>query len=565
MTPAPLRIAVIWDGSALAQWQSACLEALAAAPGVDLVALIAVPTRKTADRSGARARGAELWRVFDSRYVSWRSKARTRVGVRNELCNIRVDLRPLQRDAGATGLVSRAVADLELDVALDFSSGEVPDAFVRDARFGVWTLGSPATVTSDGPAIPVPREIVNGSAVTTLALLQHRPDGVAVLGTATFRIREHSYVRTLDDALLGVVPLIVRACHDALAGSIPESGTSVVTPEAHTLVPSNRTMAQFLARLGFNFARTQLRSLLLTPQWNVGVVDAPIGRFLAPEFRPSVRWLPGLPVSESRADPFGLPDGFEPEFLVEAYDHETRAGTIMAVDVRGSTPNDGPVLPTDGHASYPYLVAHQGNVYCFPQLDVGTGIRAFRAIRYPIQWEDIGVLVPGVVARDPTAFEHEGRWWMTFTDATTGPMTHLHVWWADDLFGQWHPHARNPVKIDVRSARPAGTPFVHEQMLYRPAQDCSRSYGGAVTICRVDTLTPTEFREEVARVVPPFPGAYAHGCHTLAALGDRTLVDGKGYVFTWAGSRHALVSRLSNRRPTSGGSPQPARRYLPSR
>ena len=118
------------------------------------------------------------------------------------------------------------------------------------------------------------------------------------------------------------------------------------------------------------------------------------------------------------------------------------------------------------------------------------------------------------------------------------------MWWADDLLGEWHPHAANPVKIDPRSARPAGTPFVHAGSLYRPAQDCSRSYGGGVAICRVDVLTPTEFREEVVREIRSLPTSYRRGTHTLASVGEATLVDGKRLVFTLAGTRRALRSRL---------------------
>ncbi len=32
--------------------------------------------------------------------------------------------------------------------------------------------------------------------------------------------------------------------------------------------------------------------------------------------------------------------------------------------------------------------------------------------------------------------------------------------------------------------------------LYRPAQDCSVTYGGAVVINRIDRLTPEEFSEQ---------------------------------------------------------------------
>jgi hypothetical protein len=91
------------------------------------------------------------------------------------------------------------------------------------------------------------------------------------------------------------------------------------------------------------------------------------------------------------------------------------------------------------------------------------------------------------------------------------------------------------VKIDVRSSRPAGAPFRVDGALYRPAQDCSSTYGARVNINRVAALSPTEFREEVAASVEPDArGDYPGGLHTLSRLGGRTLVDGKRSVFVAA-------------------------------
>jgi hypothetical protein len=108
----------------------------------------------------------------------------------------------------------------------------------------------------------------------------------------------------------------------------------------------------------------------------------------------------------------------------------------------------------------------------------------------------------------------------------------LHAWHAPDLFGPWVPHAGNPVKTDVRSSRPAGRPFVHRGQLYRPAQDCSRTYGGAVTINRVVRLSPTAFEEETIAVVEPYVDSpYPYGVHTLSTAGEYTVIDGKGRMF----------------------------------
>jgi hypothetical protein len=116
-----------------------------------------------------------------------------------------------------------------------------------------------------------------------------------------------------------------------------------------------------------------------------------------------------------------------------------------------------------------------------------------------------------------------------------GANSELHLWFAEALEGPWTVHPGNPVKIDVRSARPAGSPFYIDGVLYRPAQDCSSTYGARVMINRVLELTRTGFREEVAAAVNPDPkGKYPAGLHTLSAMGERTLVDGKRSVFSAA-------------------------------
>jgi hypothetical protein len=103
----------------------------------------------------------------------------------------------------------------------------------------------------------------------------------------------------------------------------------------------------------------------------------------------------------------------------------------------------------------------------------------------------------------------------------------LHAWHADDLGGPWHPHTLNPLKTDVRSSRPAGTPFRYDGQLYRPAQDCSERYGGGIALNRVRQLSPTEFAETTARYLAPERGSpYPHGLHTLSLADGWLLVDG---------------------------------------
>jgi hypothetical protein len=72
--------------------------------------------------------------------------------------------------------------------------------------------------------------------------------------------------------------------------------------------------------------------------------------------------------------------------------------------------------------------------------------------------------------------------------------------------------------------------------LYRPAQDCSKTYGGRVVLNRILRLTPTDFSEAPERFVEPTPGSlYGKALHTLSGAGPRTVIDGKRWRLQWPG------------------------------
>ena len=134
----------------------------------------------------------------------------------------------------------------------------------------------------------------------------------------------------------------------------------------------------------------------------------------------------------------------------------------------------------------------------------------------------------GVEAADTTLFRHGGLLWIAYSDARFGIHDSLCLAWAERITGPWHPHPLNPVKIDARSSRPAGTVFLRGGDLMRPGQDCSLTYGGAVALNRIEVCTPTDYREVTVDFIRPCAGTLnPHGVHTLSAWGGRTLVDGK--------------------------------------
>ena len=107
----------------------------------------------------------------------------------------------------------------------------------------------------------------------------------------------------------------------------------------------------------------------------------------------------------------------------------------------------------------------------------------------------------------------------------------LHLFFSETLRGNWSAHPLNPVKTDVRSSRPAGPVIVHDGALFRPAQDCSRSYGYGLSVNRIDHLTVTRFEETVVTSLRPEAiSASCKGVHTLSFKDDLMVIDAKFHL-----------------------------------
>ena len=120
------------------------------------------------------------------------------------------------------------------------------------------------------------------------------------------------------------------------------------------------------------------------------------------------------------------------------------------------------------------------------------------------------------------------------------------MYYAREIFGPYTAHQANPVKTDIRSSRPAGTPFYHNGYLYRPAQDCSVTYGGSIIINKINKLSPHEFDESVVKIIEPFKDTiYNKGIHTIAYAGDYTLVDGKRFTFIYDNYKFQLRRKIN--------------------
>jgi hypothetical protein len=561
-----LRVGIMCRGPVLRAWQAEVVRHLLEVPGVVVPLLVVEPpsrrTRKLADLLPDRR---WLWRLFNNRWVARRSRALRPVDMTEELAAAEQLVCRTERRGRwsehfrADDLAS--IRDQQPDVLIRFAYGIIRGEILDLPRYGVWSFhhGDVERYRGGPPAF---WEVMRGDDVSGAILqrLTERLDGGVVLRRGWFSTVKHSYTRNADRVRLGGTVWPAQMCREVLAGRtelLDAPPTTSTAPIDHD--PTNAQMVRFAAHMVRTWLPHQTGAIGRADRWRVGIIDRPIADVALGRVPVEPRWVhAGLPRREYLADPFGVPG--RDRVVAEHFSYRTGIGRLVAVDPGPKERVTPMAVPFAEHASYPFLIDGVDGAdgpTCVPQVTGTGGVRA-----YDLTVDGPGltrerILVPDVEARDPTIVHHDGRWWCFFTDGRQGAMSHLHIWWSESFEGPWVPHEGNPVKIDVRSSRPAGTPFVHDGALHRPAQDCARAYGGAVVVNRVDVLTPHSFAERpVATIRPAGRWRDAAGCHTLSAWDGRTLIDAHWRVV----SAPALLAELRAR-----VKPAAARRHLTPR
>ena len=272
-------------------------------------------------------------------------------------------------------------------------------------------------------------------------------------------------------------------------------------------------------------------------EWNLGVIDQPAEDIVRRGIVAPIRWLPALRPWKMLADPWchELPDGRR-VVLAERLDYWTGRGEIWAAVLGAgedvTRARFAPWMRAGCHLSYPVLGRDDGGaLFLLVESWEARGLYLWRE-RPGAPGRLHGPIGP-LVARpaiDATIWRAADHWWLFCTFRDDAPNARLHLFHAKDLEGPWTAHAANPVKDDPTSSRPAGPLFWCEGQLIRPAQDCSETYGGGVTLNAVTRLDPDGFSETPLRTLQPVDAEYPHGLHTLCPAGNVTIVDGKRWA-----------------------------------
>jgi hypothetical protein len=337
------------------------------------------------------------------------------------------------------------------------------------------------------------------------------------------------FAASLDQVTSRLVEGLVRIVADIAAGkAAPRPSTTPST------ISARRAMLPSALRLGARWIATKLgrardRTFRDRTRWHVAWrrVDTDTGP-MPGELRLSDFQLLRDDGKRFYADPFVVVrDGVSHVFIEELPD-DTGIGVIshFTISATGIATKPAVVLATGTHLSYPFVFEHGGETWMMPESAAAGGLDLYRCRRFPDQWVHEARLLDGRF-HDATLFSHEGRLWIAAATEAYQSSTWdaLSLFYADDLFGGWCEHARNPVIVDARCARPAGPLWRAGSELLRPAQDCSGGYGSKLSIRRVLSLTPAEFAEEPAGTIAFAAKRRILGPHTLSRCGDLETID----------------------------------------
>jgi len=402
---------------------------------------------------------------------------------------------------------AKFAADGEVDLTIDFT-GEPP-------RGRSWR------VTFDG----------GDDAALPGALLNGRTPVVAISDAATNEVivSGHPGTETAGIFTLALTDVLARTA-TLIEAALDGAGTRVVAaarPQAISAKKAAIFATKSLARLA---VRTVYRWLYNSPHWRVGWRRVDGTDVVDLKAHPDSGWRE-LPDDRTRfyADPFPFEHEGRTFVFVEDFPHKLGYGLISVVefDENGPVGTPRPVLDIGTHLSYPFVFAHGDAIYMIPETCATRTVDLYRAEEFPGRWVKYVTLLSDIAASDATVFEYNGRWWMLATVHDGGAFSDaLHVWSAPDLLRPWTAHRRNPVLVDIATARPAGRVVTRDGKLIRPFQDCRDGYGAALGLAEITRLDDEAFEQRVETVLRAGPLWRGSRLHTLNRAGRLECIDG---------------------------------------
>lgn len=538
-----VRIGIFVESQHVYAWQAASIVALCQIPGAQLVTTILYQCGN-AQRGRVAPRPSKLVGWYLRRDSAKHALPRLRDPLLLESLEDvarRASAAPTHVQAKDRQVVARLLVDSAIDLVLDLTTATPLRDLAGMPRLGIWRhdwQDRNEHSTSPFGLVEVFRD--EPTIATILYRIGSTADDDLTLYRSVGATNRYSVRKTLNEQLWKVANFAPRTLKRILAGTEP--AYERLRKTASTTRLSDAVMSVFLLRMLLRRLAVRVTQALFIEQWFIAyrlesktasqheqAVDPVVSVFTesALDFTTLIP-----PKDRVWADPFPYVHEGKQYLFYEEVRLADRKGRIVVSEITadGAVSEPRSVLERPYHLSYPFVFAWQGTTWMIPESGANRTVELYRAERFPEAWVLDRILLDDVAACDATIFERDGRWWMFVTiapDPSEAFWDELHLYSAQSPLGPWVAHVNNPVRSDVRDSRPAGRVVDTARGLLRPSQDCSRGYGYAIVLNRVDTIDDLNYTEsEIGRLSPDWHDDLT-GTHTINHCGCLVAIDGK--------------------------------------
>lgn len=274
--------------------------------------------------------------------------------------------------------------------------------------------------------------------------------------------------------------------------------------------------------------------------WNIGFYEDGLESLLTVK-QPNIHWAKKKIKDRWFADPYIL-DVNDSEIIVlaEEYCYDVRRGRLARVvfDRHSYEEKDFSIildLPT--HLSFPFIYRKEDKVYIIPE-NSASGCSTI--YEYDDETQKLTKLhhISEEPFTDSTIFRFNDKSWL-WTTMTPDPNGKTLSMYAFDDKNLRVSDKTGIVEFEFNTARNAGECFTINGHLYRPAQDCTKTYGHGVIIQEISYDNGRWFFRDVNSFYPN-SFLYNQGIHTLNNYKGLVVFDTRGY-------RNPIIGRLLTR------------------
>jgi len=345
-------------------------------------------------------------------------------------------------------------------------------------------------------------------------------DGGEIVSSGNFKLFKHSYKRSLENAYGSGRYLLLKALNNLENHISPDSLGKIYT------LPTNYQVANFVLKLLLQKLKWIIGVMFFRKKWSISTTKKSVKDFMVdPDLSTHSATFHTPNRLSFAADPFILENGM---IICEVAERGSNVGNLAVIDDGEFKFIDSLYFEKDRHISFPFVTHIEEAQFLLPEMasygqqrlfELGDNDQILRSI--PL----LGLEHESLI--DPIITQQDGLIWL-FAGKLGSDLDCLFLWSTKSIYEPFIEHDMNPIVCSPKFARNAGTIFDFEGHLYRPAQNCTDSYGDGISIMKIEEISQMSYAETLVKTIN-FSASY--GPHTINFGGNIVVFDQYTKVF----------------------------------